>query len=151
MRTNRIAAVGLLTAGSFVAAVVTMTAQRPSVGLSGLVSSQAEAKMEGVVVSAKRAGSTVTVSVMSDAQGRYSFPQDRLTPGSYAVSIRATGYELEGPATVAVTSGKAARLDLALRTARDLASQLTRARHDVAEVGSRHWRAGRARPCDGRG
>jgi len=30
--------------------------------------------MEGVVVSAKKAGSTVTVSVVSDGQGRFSFP-----------------------------------------------------------------------------
>ncbi len=32
--------------------------------------------MEGVVVSAKKAGGTITVSVVSDEKGRYSFPAD---------------------------------------------------------------------------
>ena len=50
----------------------------PSVSLTGLVSSQREGPMEGVLVSAKRAGSTITVTVVSDAQGRYSFPKNRL-------------------------------------------------------------------------
>ena len=52
--------------------------------------------MEGVIVRAKKAGSTIAVSVVSDAQGRYSFPADRLDVGQYALSIRATGYMLEG-------------------------------------------------------
>ena len=56
--------------------------QVPAV-LTGHVTSEAEGAMEGVVVSAKKAGSTVTVSVVSDAQGRYSFPADRLDAGKY--------------------------------------------------------------------
>ena len=40
--------------------------------LSGQVSSAEENAMEGVVVSAKKAGSTITVSVISDAQGHFS-------------------------------------------------------------------------------
>src|SRR5215468_1582386 len=48
--------------------------------LSGKVASQQEGAMEGVLVSAKRAGSTMTVTVVSDAQGRYSFPRERLDP-----------------------------------------------------------------------
>src|SRR5881397_1631113 len=55
-----------------------------SVYLSGIVSSQKEGPMEGVLVSAKRAGSTFTVTVVSDAQGRYSFPRQRLEPGQYS-------------------------------------------------------------------
>ncbi|HYT47759.1 MAG TPA: hypothetical protein VEL04_05025, partial [Burkholderiales bacterium] len=41
--------------------------------LTGLVSSAEEGAMEGVLVGAKKAGSTITVTVVSDAQGRYSF------------------------------------------------------------------------------
>ena len=41
--------------------------------LAGQVASAEEGPMEGVIVSAKKDGSTVTVSVISDAQGRYSF------------------------------------------------------------------------------
>ena len=49
--------------------------------LSGQVSSSEEGAMEGVVVSAKKVGSTITVSVISDAQGHFSFPSGRLDPG----------------------------------------------------------------------
>jgi hypothetical protein len=46
--------------------------------LTGQVTSDEEGPMEGVVVSAKLDGSTITVSVISDKQGRYSFPANRL-------------------------------------------------------------------------
>ena len=45
-----------------------------SVSLTGQVASAEEGNMEGVVVSAKKAGSTMTVSVISDAEGNFSFP-----------------------------------------------------------------------------
>ena len=41
--------------------------------------------MEGVVA-AKRPGSTMMVSVSTNAQGQYSFPRDRLAPGAYDVT-----------------------------------------------------------------
>src|SRR5207247_532027 len=77
----------------------------PAVALTGRISSADQGSMEGVVVSAKRAGGTVTVSVVSDATGRYSFPRNRLEPGRYAVSMRAVGYELDdtGPVDIAGT------------------------------------------------
>jgi hypothetical protein len=50
--------------------------------------------MEGVLVGAKKAASTITTWVVSDAEGRYRFPRDRMEPGNYAVRIRASGYEL---------------------------------------------------------
>ena len=61
--------------------------------LTGTVSSEAEGKMEGVVVTANKPGSIVEVSVTTDAQGRYAFPDNRLEPGQYTISIRAVGYE----------------------------------------------------------
>ena len=45
--------------------------------LTGKVSSQAEGPMEGVVIGAKKAGSTVTTWVVSNPQGQYSFPYVR--------------------------------------------------------------------------
>ena len=48
--------------------------------------------MEGVLVSAKRAGSKITLTVVSDEHGQYSFPRNRLDPGQYSVRIRAVGY-----------------------------------------------------------
>ena len=54
--------------------------------LVGQVSSAQEGAMEGVVVSAKKAGSIVTVSVVTDDKGRYQFPAARLEPGAYTLS-----------------------------------------------------------------
>ena len=48
--------------------------------LSGTVRSQEEGQMEGVVVSARKDGAIFTVSVVSDAQGRYTFPRTHLGP-----------------------------------------------------------------------
>ena len=64
--------------------------------LTGVVQSGAEGLMEGVLVSAKRNGSNVTVSVMTNAKGIYVFPKDRLEAGDYTVSVRAVGYILAG-------------------------------------------------------
>src|SRR5262249_31057387 len=70
-------------------------AQTPSAAaLTGKVASQEEGLMEGVLVSAKRADSTTAVTVVSNAEGQYSFPRDRLAPGIYSIAIRAVGYEL---------------------------------------------------------
>src|SRR5437763_1549116 len=69
--------------------------------LSGQVTS-AEGAMEGVVVSARKDGSNITISLNTNAQGRFTFPADRLETGKYAVTIRATGYELDGTKTVDV-------------------------------------------------
>ncbi len=98
-----------------------------SVALTGQVSSGEEGPMEGVLVSAKRAGSTVTITVVSDAQGRYSFPRNRLEPGRYNLAIRAVGYDLAGPGTAETSPGETSQADLKLRPTQDLASQLTNA------------------------
>ncbi len=95
--------------------------------LSGQVSSDAEGMMEGVVVSARRDGASYTISVVSDDQGRYNFPADRLEPGNYALEIRAVGYELDGSISADVAAGATASADLALRPTRNLSAQLTNA------------------------
>ena len=84
--------------------------------LAGTVSSAEEGKMEGVVVSAKQPGSTIMVSVSTNAQGQYSFPQDRLAPGAYDITIRAIGYTLK-PTTATIEQGGSAQLDLKLAKA----------------------------------
>jgi len=83
--------------------------------------------MEGVVVSAKKKESTVTVSVISDAQGRFSFPADRLGAGQYSLKIRAIGYDLIGSATADVQAEQTTSVDLKLRKTKNLASQLSNA------------------------
>jgi streptogramin lyase len=109
----------------FGAAYLLAVQDSAQVSLAGIVSSQKEGPMEGVIVSAKRDGSTITVSVVSDAQGRYAFPRNRLEPGQYAIKMRAVGYELERPATVEVTTQQTAHLDLKLVDTQDLAYQLS--------------------------
>ena len=75
--------------------------------LIGQITSAEEGAMEGVLVSAKKTGSTITISVVSDAQGRYSFPAARLEPGQYSLRIRAIGYDLDRPASVEVSGRQA--------------------------------------------
>jgi virginiamycin B lyase len=94
--------------------------------LTGKVTAGPE-PLEGVLVSARKDGSTVTVTVVSDKDGRYSFPAGRLEPGQYSLRIRATGYDLDQSAAVAVAADKTATADLALHKTDDLASQLTNA------------------------
>jgi streptogramin lyase len=93
--------------------------------LSGQVSSTEEGAMEGVLVSAKLAGSNKTITVVSDAKGQYVFPASRLEPGKYAVTIRAAGYDLAGPSSVEVSAKGGATSDLKLVRTKDLAAQLT--------------------------
>src|SRR5215472_18325829 len=101
------------------------SADSTSTALTGAVRSQEEGLMEGVLVSAKKTGSTVTVTVVSDAQGRYSFPRARLEPGRYALRMRAAGYEMDDMGLVEVTGEKAVQLDLKLHKTHDLSSQLS--------------------------
>jgi streptogramin lyase len=95
--------------------------------LTGTVSSAKEGLMEGVVVSAKQTGSTITTSVATDDKGHFSFPASRLQPGSYAVSIRAIGYDLEGPRSADVAAGQTANLDIKLAPTKNLAKQMSNA------------------------
>ena len=69
-------------AGVFGVTDAGLRAQGSGAALSGVVSSQEEGKMEGVVVTARRDGTNFDVSVVSDAQGKYSFPRTHLAPAS---------------------------------------------------------------------
>ena len=88
--------------------------------LSGQVSSAEEGLMEGVLVSAKKDGSSVTTTVVSNDKGQYSFPAGKLEPGRYTISIRAAGYNLVGPKAVDVAAGAPATADVKLTKTRNL-------------------------------
>jgi len=92
---------------------------------TGEVSSQEEGKMEGVLVSAKRAGSNVTITVVSDATGKFTFPGNRLQPGRFTLKVRAAGYDLASPSTIEIAANKTATADLKLVKAKDVAPQLS--------------------------
>jgi len=95
--------------------------------LTGQVTSEGEGAMEGVLVSAKKAGSTVTVTVVSDEHGRYRFPSAKLEPGQYTLRTRAVGYDLEGAHQADVAGETTTTLDLKLRKTKNIVPQLTNA------------------------
>jgi virginiamycin B lyase len=97
----------------------------PDLALTGRVASPEEGAMEGVLVSAQRDGSPISVTVVTDRDGRYAFPGDRLPPGRYALRIRPMGYELGDPASADVAAHSTATADLALRKVADISGQLT--------------------------
>ena len=115
--------------------------------LAGRVTSAEEGAMEGVLVSAKRAGSTVTITVVSDAQGRYAFPAAKLAPGRYALRIRAAGYDLDGPDSAEIGAQPAAA-DLRLKKTADLAAQLSNGEW-IASVPGTDAQKGLLRNCVG--
>ena len=99
----------------------------PGIALTGQLSSKEEGMVEGVLVSVKKDDSTITVTVVSDGKGRYSFPASKVGPGHYSIRIRAVGYELDGPKTVDVAPDKATTADIRLRKTKNLSAQLTNA------------------------
>ena len=100
-------------------------AQHAYPALSGGVDSAVESAMQGVLVSARRDGSPITLTVVTDQSGHFEFPSAKLVAGRHTLRIRAAGYELERPQTVTLTPGKAAIVNVRLRKTRDLAAQLT--------------------------
>ncbi|MEA2994054.1 MAG: hypothetical protein QOD40_2974 [Alphaproteobacteria bacterium] len=127
MRPNKL----LLLAGASLAVIFVqagMSAQAQSASpLSGQVSSAAEPVMEGVLVSAKKDGSNITTTVVTDDKGKFSFPAGRLEPGHYTIAIRASGYDLEGPKAVDISAEAGATADIKLAKAKNLVNQLSNA------------------------
>ena len=111
-------------------------APQPASALTGVVTSEAEGAMGGVLVSAKRDGSTIKTTVVTDEQGRYAFPADRIEPGNYTLEIRAVGYNLQGPRTVELAGEGATTADIRLRPAGNLSAQLTNAEWLMSFPGS---------------
>jgi streptogramin lyase len=104
-----------------------LSAQRPASALTGRVTSEKEGPMEGVLVTARKDGSSISVTIATDASGTYSFLPSRLEPGRYTLRIRAVGYDLGSPGAVTVAANSTAHLDLNLVPTKDLAAQLTNA------------------------
>ena len=78
-----------LIAGGALAAILLHTASarlhaeaQTASALSGQVTSAEEGPMEGVVVSAKKDGSTISISVVTNAAGRFAFPVANSNPDS---------------------------------------------------------------------
>src|ERR1700743_7908 len=97
MRTRDFLLAGIAAATAFLSLpFASRSAEAAPAALTGSVKSSEEGAMEGVVVSARKDGSTIHISVITDKDGHFTFPADRLTPGHYALKARATGYDLDG-------------------------------------------------------
>ncbi len=131
MKSRQMSSLFLATASAAALALAVAPAAQPAMAadsaLTGQVSSAEEGAMEGVLVSAQPDGSTIRTTVVTDAQGHYAFPSQRLAPGHYKISIRAVGYELDRDGAATVTAGAAAQADLTLKKTGNLAAQLTNA------------------------
>src|SRR6516165_4834971 len=95
--------------------------------LTGHVSSTEEGMMEGVLVSAKKEGSTITTTVVSNAKGEFSFPADRMEGGRYSITIRAAGYVLSEPKQIDVAAGTPAAAEIRLARTKNIPAQLSNA------------------------
>src|SRR6202030_2271605 len=119
----------LLASTSLVSALAWLTfvpAQaQTAAALTGQVSSAEEGMMEGVLVSAKKDGGTITTTVVSNDKGQFSFPAERLEPGHYNITIRAAGYNLVGPRTIDIAQGTPASADVKLAKTNNVAAQLS--------------------------
>jgi hypothetical protein len=82
--------------------------------LSGAISLATGQKLDGVAVSAKREGGTITTSVYTDATGNYYFPP--LPAGKYNVWAQALGFE-QNKAQVDLSANK--KQNLSLKTITD--------------------------------
>src|SRR5215831_4012680 len=109
------------------AANVDLSLAQGASALTGVVTSEQEGPMEGVLVTAKKAGSTIATTVVTNKEGRYSFPASRLEPGEYTIKIRAAGYDLDGKGAAQVPANKPATADLKLKKTRNLSAQPTTA------------------------
>src|SRR5450631_3497377 len=85
---NKLPALVLACATTLFASTATHAADQL---LSGAIASQSGQKLEGVTVSAKLEGSTITTSVYTDTAGVYVFPP--LPAGKYRVWAQALGFE----------------------------------------------------------
>lgn len=119
----------------FQAGMPTSALAQAAAVLTGQVSSAEEGPMEGVLVSAKKDGSNITVTVVSNDKGQYSFPIGRLDPGHYTLSIRAGGYVLDSRKTVDVTANRT-RADIKLKKTKNLANQLSNAEWLISAPGT---------------
>ena len=112
---------GLLLLALAASAVFTGAAQTPKSNLIGTANVAAGTPLEGVVVSARAAGSNMTTSVITDGRGEYVFPP--LDSGRYEVWAQATGYQT-ARASVAIESGRQLHHTFTLNTMGDITPQL---------------------------
>lgn len=118
-----LAASVLSLAAAVMAATPVALGQAPArSNLTGTIRAADGAAMEGVVVSARTPGHSVTTSVFTDARGEYVFPA--LPAGPYDVWAQATGYDAARARVTLAATGRTTE-PFTLRPTADLSLQLT--------------------------
>ncbi|HEX4043381.1 MAG TPA: carboxypeptidase regulatory-like domain-containing protein [Xanthobacteraceae bacterium] len=102
-------------------------ADKTPAAITGQVRSDAEGAMGGVVVTAHKDGSIVSVSVTTDQSGNFAFPENRLDPGHYTFAARAVGYDLAAPAATELAADDPVVVNLKLVPTKNLPNELTNA------------------------
>jgi streptogramin lyase len=96
----------------------------PSMELSGTVKDAGGKSLEGVAVSAKAEGSSITTSVWTNQNGAYAFPA--LEAGRYRVWAQAIGFD-RPVADTTITPGRGTRQDFTLKAVEILPRSLSTA------------------------
>ena len=104
MRTK--STVAYLSLASVLAVLMSVGAPAKAASLGGQVSSTEEGAMEGVLVSAKKEGSTITTTVVTNDKGQFSFPDGKLEPGTTTSPSAPRATFSTGPKTVDVAGGR---------------------------------------------
>ena len=94
----------------------------PSTGLQGKVKSVDGKPMEGVAVSARVPGKTITTSVYTNSDGEYYFPP--LAEGQYLVWAQAIGFQM-AHADQTIASGKKIQQNFTMKPMSDFHMQLS--------------------------
>src|SRR5690242_4085540 len=97
--------------------------------LSGTIKSADGKTLEGITVSLKQAGSTITTSVFTDEQGLYVFPP--ANPGSYKLWAQAIGFET-ARAEVSLSDSQPRAENFTMKPLADFTRQLSSAEYMAA-------------------
>src|ERR1700731_1826376 len=81
--------------------------------IAGTVTGPDGAPFRAAFVQARNAATKITVSVLSDTQGRYQVPD--LAPGDYRLAIRAPGYKSDPKTGIKLTADQNGTYDFALQ------------------------------------
>src|SRR5205807_6531847 len=96
-----------------IAGTIFATHAAPAATISGTITGPDKAGFRGAFVQARNAKTKITVSVLSDPQGRYAI--EDLAAGEYRIGIKAPGYKADSKFGVQLTADQTLASDFALQ------------------------------------
>src|SRR5262245_38372689 len=95
--------------------------------LTGVVTSEGEGTMQGVLRTAHAVGSPITTHAVTHEHDRYRCLAGRLVPRRHQNRIRQVGYDLRQPIELEIAADRGATADLHVVKTKDRAARLTNA------------------------